>query len=1241
MPASNVIEIVVRVVDQATAGIRTVTTQVNALGERVKAAMGGMSALAKNALTFLGVGTAVYAAGAAFRKMVTAIEENETAVAQLEAGIRSTGGVAGYTVEQLQDMAAHFQDITAYGDEAINQMQSVLLTFTKIRGEQFEQATMAVANLAARLKVDLQAAALQVGKALNDPVLGVSMLSRAGIQFTATQKQMIKSLVDTNQMVEAQKIVLAELETQFGGSAEAARNTFSGALAAVRNRFGDLFEASKETVQPATDALNDLERTLNSQGMKDGFQALLGAMLGIMGILAKFAGFIGQIVAGLNVLTGNTGDRVEDINDEVEKLDKMIARASPGSIWRKLLFQSDKDADEYIAMMREQRARVIQEQQEILDGVRDRAGNLKVKPQPVAIAPVVQPDVLEKLTKAIQSTETPLQKQRREIQENIDFVQKLIDEYSNYTAAQRDAAGLSEEQFAAARVALAKLKNDLANVGWEEMVAKLEVKISSKRILDPLTQQQREWLNETRTSLQIAGDEWAQYVARLQHLRDIKAQGFNYEEALADFLNNKFVLAQKAQGVIEQLRTPIEKVDNDFREMQRSLQNYLDFLTTHGGSKERIAEVEAAMARLPKAYTEALDKARAETDRWIAFQQRAAERLQDAFSNAFMEIGNGWKKFGTSILTAIKSIFSEALSLQLIKGLQLDKFIKQGVGAIFGGASKETEAKLPTGKPGLSQAEAQAEAARRVEEIKARADQVAAVKDNTTKVTGTLDTQTQSIVSAIQQNDPCACVDRLVNELRKSQGDVVAPEPAETTVRQQVSMPEITGQQISLPELPPITVASLPPVEVADIRAPKIPPVTVEQIPPVRVEALPDIRVPQLPPIDVARIPLPVTIESMPTIAMPELSTISVDRIPPVEVSELPSVTIDDARAPKSPPITVERIPPVAVETIPPIRIDELPVIRVPELPPIEVARIPLPVTIENMPAISMPELSSISVDRIPPVEVSAIPPVEVQLPRIPPVDVGTIPPVEVKSAQITLPVLPPIDVATIPPVTIPELPPVEIESVPLELPMPVTVDQTSVVDAVGNTNSTLRDTAKGTTEAVGRIVMSNVGWLGRTFDGGVGRIVEAINAQKKDGGSSWTKVLGAVVKVVAAYYGGMAGGGIVPKTSATIFPARASGGVVPRMASGGMTPTWVGEEGPELAWLPPGTKIQNKRQLAYAGGGNTQLNYAPQYNIKIEGVQDAQEVEMRMAAFVKREDSKTKNEVMAMLRNNGFGRMR
>jgi len=162
--------------------------------------------------------------------------------AQLKASLQSTGYTAGLTFTQLTKSAAELQSKTIFDDDDIAGAQSILLTFTKVRGEIFNKAIPAIADLSTKMGTDLNSATLQVGKALNQPIEGITALRRAGIQFTDDQEASIKNLVQSGKLEEAQLIILSELQKQVGGSAEAAAKAGMGPLQQLGIMWGNLRE---------------------------------------------------------------------------------------------------------------------------------------------------------------------------------------------------------------------------------------------------------------------------------------------------------------------------------------------------------------------------------------------------------------------------------------------------------------------------------------------------------------------------------------------------------------------------------------------------------------------------------------------------------------------------------------------------------------------------------------------------------------------------------------------------------------------------------------------------------------------------------------------------------------------------------------------------------------------------------------------------------------------------------------
>jgi hypothetical protein len=196
---------------------------------------------------------AVAAGAAALGGLVKTIQigtqefmEQQKVAAQTGAVLKSTGGIANVTSKQMETLAESLMRKSGVDDEAIQSGQNLLLTFTKIRNETgkgndiFNQATKATLDLSVAMGKDLSSSAILVGKALNDPVKGATALSRAGVQLTKGQKDQIEAFVDSGRVLEAQKIILAELTTQFGGSAEAAGKTLPGQLNILKQTFSNL-----------------------------------------------------------------------------------------------------------------------------------------------------------------------------------------------------------------------------------------------------------------------------------------------------------------------------------------------------------------------------------------------------------------------------------------------------------------------------------------------------------------------------------------------------------------------------------------------------------------------------------------------------------------------------------------------------------------------------------------------------------------------------------------------------------------------------------------------------------------------------------------------------------------------------------------------------------------------------------------------------------------------------------------
>jgi len=217
---------------------------------KIKGVNGSLSSLGSSALKVGGAFFAAQGIISGFSSVIRLAGQQEKAEAQLNAVLKSTAGVAGLTANELKNMANSLQQVTTFGDEAILEAQSLLLTFTKVGEDVFPQATETILNMSTAMGTDLQSSTVQLGKALNDPIAGIGALSRVGVQLTETQKEQIKKFTEMGDVASAQKVILGELETQFGGLARASAETMAGGLEQMTNAVGDAAEALGGLLSP-------------------------------------------------------------------------------------------------------------------------------------------------------------------------------------------------------------------------------------------------------------------------------------------------------------------------------------------------------------------------------------------------------------------------------------------------------------------------------------------------------------------------------------------------------------------------------------------------------------------------------------------------------------------------------------------------------------------------------------------------------------------------------------------------------------------------------------------------------------------------------------------------------------------------------------------------------------------------------------------------------------------------------
>ena len=208
------------------------------------------------------------AVGLAATKAVKAISNLEVQQGKLNALLKATGNAAGLVGRDIEMMAEAIGKGTLASVQGARDAAGVLLTFKSITGETFKETLKLTQDLAAVGFGSMKTAALQLGKALEEPEIGLSALRRVGVSFTEQQKEQIKVLAMTGRQMEAQAIIIKTLKEQVGGAGEGAAGGLAGAYDTLGENLNLFFERSatgKRIVDFLTNSINKLSEALGNQ----------------------------------------------------------------------------------------------------------------------------------------------------------------------------------------------------------------------------------------------------------------------------------------------------------------------------------------------------------------------------------------------------------------------------------------------------------------------------------------------------------------------------------------------------------------------------------------------------------------------------------------------------------------------------------------------------------------------------------------------------------------------------------------------------------------------------------------------------------------------------------------------------------------------------------------------------------------------------------------------------------------
>jgi phage-related protein len=289
---------------RAVAGLRGFNTAADDMSKRSQTVGQRLGSMAKTAGKVAGAA----ALGGLVLMLKTGVSEQSdflSGQAQLANGLKSTGNAANTSVTQLEDLASSIQNYSGQTDDSIVASEKLLLTFTNVgnkagkNNDIFNQATKMTADMAAKMGGDASKYAVQLGKALNDPTKGITALTRVGVTFTAGQKKSIKTMQDSGDTLGAQKVIMKELQKEFGGSAKAAGQTLPGQMKRAQRSFEDISQSVAASLMPA---LQGLANVL-TQDILPAFKAVMDFIMAHKTVFLVLATAIGVLVTAIKIAT--------------------------------------------------------------------------------------------------------------------------------------------------------------------------------------------------------------------------------------------------------------------------------------------------------------------------------------------------------------------------------------------------------------------------------------------------------------------------------------------------------------------------------------------------------------------------------------------------------------------------------------------------------------------------------------------------------------------------------------------------------------------------------------------------------------------------------------------------------------------------------------------------------------------------------------------------------------------------
>lgn len=540
--------------------------------------------------------------------------------AQLAAVVESTGKAAGFSVAQLNKMADELARVSTFDGGDINRAQARLLSYTGIVGDTFPRAMQATIDMATRMGMSVEQSAETIGRALDIPSQGLTALTRQGFRFTEEQKKAVEQLERTGRVAEAQAIVLGALESSYGGAAQAARDTFGGAIAALQSTLRSLMTGDDGSLEGARDAVESLVKVLDSPETRQAFNSMITSFATLIEWTVKATEKFIRFGEAIGDALGETlhgpadviGAKIKYVGDQLAFVEKQIARAPSNSpLFDQLTRKAEGLRKELDRLREAQETRRMMAEPGFYT-FKDRGGSTGGAGGPV---PPGAPSDEE--------------------------IRRL---------AQERAAAEAREQAAknAARQAdayIASLKRQLQATEELTVVERTLEEIRAGSLAGGGKQRQQEALE-----IAAALDEHAAAAERARQA----------EEELQALIRNQEAIYEEGRRVMESMRTPSEQLNVEIARLNLLLEKGAIDWETYA----------RAMFAAQEDFDRAQEAADRTTKKMDSFAKNAAENIQRNLGDSLVDAMNGnFKDIGDSFLQMINRLIAEAMAADIARAL--------------------------------------------------------------------------------------------------------------------------------------------------------------------------------------------------------------------------------------------------------------------------------------------------------------------------------------------------------------------------------------------------------------------------------------------------------------------------------------------------------------------------------------------------------------------------------------------